>query len=109
MALAHVDRIFAAKASRAFASGCLASSAVYLDLLGIRPIYIGTFVLVIVASGVFLEVVLSRYESRLGRRFFISLFSRTAGRFGHPPVSDDEHSSVAPRVLHRQLSTTGRK
>jgi len=32
-------------------------------------------VLVIVASGVFSNVVLSRYESRLGRRFFILLFS----------------------------------
>jgi MFS family permease len=71
-----LTRIFAAKASRVFASGMLSViTPVYLDLLGYSPIYIGTFVLVIVASGVFSNVVLSRYESRLGRRFFVLLFS----------------------------------
>jgi MFS family permease len=71
-----LTRIFAAKASRVFASGLVSViTPVYLDLLGYSPIYIGLFVLVIVAGGVFSNVVLSRYESRFGLRFFTLLFS----------------------------------
>src|SRR6266849_4961363 len=76
MASSVLTRIFAAKASRVFASGMISViTPVYLDLLGYSPIYIGIFVLVIVASGVFSNAVLSRFESRFGRRFFILLFS----------------------------------
>jgi len=71
-----LTRIFAAKASRVFASGLLSViTPVYLDLLGYSPFYIGMFVLVMVASGVFSNVMLSRYEGRFGRRSFILLFS----------------------------------
>jgi predicted MFS family arabinose efflux permease len=76
MASSMLARIFAAKASRVFASGLLSViTPVYLDLLGYSPIHIGIFVLVMVASGVFSNVMLSRYEGRFGRRFFILLFS----------------------------------
>src|SRR5260370_12317430 len=75
MASRMLTRIFAAKASRVFASGMLSViTPVYLDLLGYSPIYIGTFVLVIVASGVFWNVLFSRYQNRFGRRVFILLF-----------------------------------
>lgn len=69
-------RIFAAKASRVFASGLLSvMTPIYLALLGYSSVYIGVFVLVIVTSSVFSNIVLSRYESRFGRRSFILLFS----------------------------------
>jgi MFS family permease len=69
-------RIFAAKASRVFASGLLSvMTPIYLALLGYSSVYIGAFVLVIVTSNVFSNLVLSKYESRFGRRSFILLFS----------------------------------
>jgi predicted MFS family arabinose efflux permease len=69
-------RIFVAKASRVFASGLLSvMTPIYLDLLGYSSIYIGVFVLVIVSSNVFSNLLLSRYEGRFGRRSFVLLFS----------------------------------
>jgi hypothetical protein len=54
MAQGMLARILAAKASRVFASGLLSViTPVYLDLLGYSPVYVGVFVLVMVASGVF--------------------------------------------------------
>ncbi len=76
MVSSTLARIFVAKASRVFASGLLSvMTPIYLALLGYSPVYIGVFVFVMVISSVFSNLVLSRYESRLGRRFFILLFS----------------------------------
>ncbi len=64
------------KTSRVFVSGLLSViTPIYLNLLGYPSIYIGIFLLVIVASNVFSNVVLSRYESRFGRRSFLLFFS----------------------------------
>lgn len=69
-------RILACKASRVFVSGLLSVMApVYLDLLGYSPSYIGIFLLAIVASNVLSNILLSRYESRFGRKSFLLLFS----------------------------------
>ncbi len=76
MVSSMLARIFAAKASRVFASGLLSvMTPIYLDLLGYSSLYVGAFVMVIVAGNVFSNLVLSRYERRFGRRPFILLFS----------------------------------
>lgn len=69
-------RILVCKASRVFVSGLLSvMTPVYLDLLGYTPTYIGIFLLAIVASNVLSNLVLSRYGSRFGQKFFLLLFS----------------------------------
>jgi MFS family permease len=76
MASNTLARIFVAKTARVFASGLLSvMTPIYLDLLGYSSVYVGGFVLVIVSSNVFSNLVLSRYEGRFGRRSFVLLFS----------------------------------
>jgi MFS family permease len=76
MVSSTLARIFVAKGARVFASGLLSvMTPIYLALLGYSSIYIGVFVFVIVISNVFSNIVLSRFENRLGRRLFILLLS----------------------------------
>jgi MFS family permease len=76
MASVNLTRILVSKASRVFVSGLLSvMTPIYLDSLGYSSTYIGVFLLAIVASNVFSNLILSRYESRLGRKSFLLLFS----------------------------------
>jgi len=101
-------RILICKASRVFVSGLLSvMTPVYLALLGYSPTYVGVFLLAIVASNVVSNLVLSRFESRLGRKFFLLLFSGQMVASGLLLSTATSASLLLLASLIGNISTTG--
>lgn len=101
-------RILLTKTSRVFVSGLLSvMTPVYLDLLGYSSVYIGVFLLAIVGSNVFSNLLIRRYESRLGRRFFLLVFSALMAAAGLLLFLTTSAPLLLLAFLIGNISTTG--
>src|SRR2546426_738618 len=76
MRLKDLTYVFIGKAARVFVFGLVSvMTPIYIAALGYSPLYVTLIIAAMVAGNVFSNVVLTRYESYVGHKRFLLLFS----------------------------------
>src|SRR3989442_6592379 len=76
MSVKDLTYVFIGKAARVFVFGLVSvMTPIYVDALGYSRFYVTLVIAAMVAGNVFSNVVLTRYESYVGHKRFLLLFS----------------------------------
>ncbi len=103
-----LGRVYVAKAARVYVSGMLAVLLpLYLGVLGYSASIVGLALVAILAGNALANIVLSRFERRLGRRRFLMLFSLLMALSGLALALGSGPSLILAACLMGNISTTG--
>jgi predicted MFS family arabinose efflux permease len=103
-----VTRIFVAKGTRVFVFGLVSViTPVYLATLGYSPLLVGVGIAAMIAGSAFSNVALVRYQDRLGRRWFLLLFSLLMLVSGVLLFSTSMYLIILLACFIGNISTTG--
>ena len=106
--MSSLGRVLIAKASRVFVFGITSvMTPVYLSILGYSPLLVGAAVALMIAGSAISNLILVRYEKRLGRRRFLTVFSLLMFASGVLFFLSTSYAVILFACLIGNISTTG--